>query len=142
MTGYNHEFDRRPPVANAAASFIRSIEPGIQRGTDDPDVFAVFKYPDRVVAIRGEDRLKTRVFDQIARDQEKKRLVLHTRTNLLTGRACALSMMVFLNKCIVGALAGLFPRVSQAEPGKRECKAAQKCHWIECRSSVPRIHEP
>jgi hypothetical protein len=76
----------------AAASFIPSIEPGIlDVGKDDPDVFAVSKYPDRVVGIRGEDRLKTRVFDQIARRQEKKRLIVYNKDQSAAGpRLCSL----------------------------------------------------
>jgi hypothetical protein len=31
------------------------------------------------------------------------------------------------------------PLVSEAKPGKGECDAAEKCHWKECRSSVPGI---
>jgi hypothetical protein len=51
MTGYDHELDQRPPVANGSGKFYpvhRAGHPDV--GEDDPDVFAVFKYLYRVIA--------------------------------------------------------------------------------------------
>jgi hypothetical protein len=91
VTGYNHELDRRPPVANGSGKFFPAHRAGILTLVKTiPMSSRPSSFLTTSSALEAR-RLNTRIFDKIAGHQEKERLIFDNKDQSTSGlRLCSL----------------------------------------------------